>query len=291
MNPSEYCEQKTRGSGSSFYYAFLFLEENQRRAMMALYAFCREVDDIADEIREPDIALQKMQFWSKEIVRTFQGSPHHPVALELHWSLQHFALDEALFHDIIEGMLMDIEARPIIDHAMLELYCYRVAGAVGLLSGKIFGFQSEQTSQFATTLGYALQLTNILRDIAEDSARGRIYLPQKERIQYQVADRDLLEGNITANVQDLLKHYATLAENAYHDALSLLPATDRACMRPSLLMASIYHLQLQRIRQHDYDVWKKSGHISPLRKLWIAFKTWRYEKRACAKGLPLKLCD
>ncbi|MBF0281813.1 MAG: presqualene diphosphate synthase HpnD [Zetaproteobacteria bacterium] len=289
MTPRDYCEQKTRGSGSSFYYAFVFLEENKRRAMMALYAFCREVDDIADEIKDQQVAMQKMDFWSKEIVRTFQGSPHHPVAQELHWAQQHFAMEASFFHDIMEGMLMDIHHQPIIDHAMLELYCYRVAGAVGLLSSTIFGYKNLQTVQFSTKLGYALQLTNILRDLKEDARMGRIYLPQQARIQHRIADQDMIDGPdgaMNENMRNLLVFYGDAAESAYQEAIALLPHCDRESMRPSIIMAAIYHQQLVRIRQHGFDVWQHSGHISPLRKLWIAFKTWRYEIKACKHNDP-----
>ncbi|MDX8396003.1 MAG: presqualene diphosphate synthase HpnD, partial [Mariprofundaceae bacterium] len=283
---ARYCEKRTRGSGSSFFYAFIFLPEDQLRAMMALYAFCREVDDVADEIPEKDVALEKMHFWREEIARTFIGKPEHPVGQELNWARQQFSLDEELFVEIIDGMLMDIDAKPILKSSDLSLYCYRVAGAVGLLSIEIFGYHNRKSRDFATALGEALQLTNILRDLAEDAARGRIYLPQEERIRYKVADQDFKDGSCPENMRYLLKEYGKKAELAYQRAMELLPDEDRQTLRPSLLMATIYYAQLQRIKSAEFDVWSHSGRISPLRKIWIAWRTYRHEKKAQLSSSP-----
>jgi phytoene synthase len=286
MNPSQYCEEKTRGSGSSFYYAFLFLEEEKRRAMMALYAFCREVDDIADEISEEEIAVQKIHFWQEELHRAFNGQPQHPVGRELQWAKNHFSLDEELFIEILDGMLMDISGKPILKSSDLSLYCYRVAGVVGLLSIEIFGYKSRKARDFATSLGEALQLTNILRDLKQDAAIGRIYLPQEDRIRFQVADQDFKEGNISEGMATLLQHYGEKAESAYAKALEQLPEEDRESLRPSLLMASIYYAQFKRLKNHGFDSWRHSAQISPLKKIWIAWRTWHYEKKAVKAAAP-----
>jgi phytoene synthase len=286
MNPSQYCEEKTRGSGSSFYYAFLFLEEEKRRAMMALYAFCREVDDIADEISEEEIAVQKIHFWQEELHRAFNGQPQHPVGKELQWAKNHFSFDEELFIEILDGMLMDISGKPILKNSDLSLYCYRVAGVVGLLSIEIFGYKSRKARDFATSLGEALQLTNILRDLKQDAAIGRIYLPQEDRIRFQVADQDFKEGNISEGMATLLQHYGEKAESAYAKALEQLPEEDRESLRPSLLMASIYYAQFKRLKNHGFDSWRHSAQISPLKKIWIAWRTWHYEKKAVKAAAP-----
>jgi phytoene synthase len=286
MNPSQYCEEKTRGSGSSFYYAFLFLEEEKRRAMMALYAFCREVDDIADEISEEEIAIQKIHFWQEELHRVFNGQPQHPVGRELQWAKDHFSLDEELFIEILDGMLMDISGKPILKSSDLSLYCYRVAGVVGLLSIEIFGYKSRKARDFATSLGEALQLTNILRDLKQDAAIGRIYLPQEDRIRFEVADQDFKEGNISEGMATLLQHYGEKAESAYAKALEQLPEEDRESLRPSLLMASIYYAQFKRLKNHGFDSWRHSAQISPLKKIWIAWRTWHYEKKAVKAAAP-----
>ena len=287
MTPSQYCENRTRGSGSSFYYAFLFLEEDKRRAMLALYAFCREVDDIADEISEEDVALQKINFWREELNRIFNNQAQHPVGRELQWAKDHFSLDEELFIEILDGMLMDISGKPILKSSDLSLYCYRVAGAVGLLSIEIFGYKSRKARDFATSLGEALQLTNILRDLKQDAAIGRIYLPQEDRIRFKVADQDFKDGNMSEGMATLLQHYGKKAESAYEDALALLPEEDRESLRPSLLMASIYFAQFKRLKSHEFDSWHHSAQISPLRKIWIAWRAWRHEKKALKAATPL----
>ncbi len=281
MSPQQYCQQRTRGSGSSFFYAFLFLPPEQRRAMMALYAFCREVDDIADEIRNRDIALHKLAFWQQEVKRVFQeaSQPSHPVGQELRWACQRFPLEQSAFEQLIGGMQWDIEGKPIHNDADLEQYCYRVAGVVGLSSIAIFGFHNRQSTQFATEWGRALQLTNILRDVAEDATNGRIYLPQQMRIQFAVADQDLIDGNLHQGVNKLLHHYGKVAEKSYHHALSLLPEEDRSSLRASLVMGAIYYAHLTRLKRVNFDVWRHPVTLSPLRKMWLAWRTWHHEKR------------
>jgi len=283
----QYCEDKTRGSGSSFFYAFLFLPENQRRAMMALYAFCREVDDIADEVSEQDVAMQKLQFWNEELDRTFADKPRHPVGKELNWARQHFHLTEELFLEILDGMRMDVVHQPMLKPADLTLYCYRVAGVVGLLTIEVFGHQSRQASDFATTLGEALQFTNILRDLKEDAQRGRIYIPQQELIRFGVTDQDFMDGNMTTGMQALIAHYIDKTSTLYTKALLLLPDEDRESLRPSLLMGAIYYTHFKRIRKNPDALWNYSPRLLPVHKIWIAWRMWRYEKKAVRKGLPV----
>jgi len=289
MTPEQYCRDKTRGSGSSFFYAFLFLPEDQRRAIMALYAFCREVDDIADEIKEQDVALPKLAFWREEVGLAFEGNPRHPVGRELNWARQHFSINEELLVEIIDGMLMDVMRKPILKQSDLSLYTYRVAGVVGLLSIEIFGYKNRKSRDFATSLGEALQLTNILRDVAEDIRIGRIYLPQEDRIRYRISDQAFKDGVVDDAMQQLLCEYADKAEAAYRQALSSLPDEDRESLRPSILMATIYYAYLKQLRAVNFDVWQQPVQILPLKKIWIAWRTWRYESKAAKKGLPLKL--
>jgi len=289
MNSEQYCRDKTRGSGSSFFYAFLFLPEDQRRAIMALYAFCREVDDIADEIREQDVALPKLAFWREEIARSFAGNPQHPVGRELFWAKENFPIDEELLVEILDGMLMDITHKPILKSSDLSLYTYRVAGAVGLLSIEIFGYSHRTARNFATSLGEALQLTNILRDVAEDARMGRIYLPQEDRIRHQIADQAFKDGEFSNGMQQLLRKYADKAEVSYRQALASLADEDRESLRPSIVMGVIYYAYLQQLRSVDFNVWQHPVHMLPLKKIWIAWRAWRYEQKAVKKNLPLKL--
>ncbi len=289
MSPQQYCLDKTRGSGSSFFYAFLFLAEQPRRAMMALYAFCREVDDIADEVSEQEVALTKLHFWREELGRVFQDKPRHPVGKELNWARQHYPLDEELLLEMIDGMLMDIQRQPILKASDLSLYAYRVAGVVGLLSIEIFGYQDRKSRDFATSLGEALQLTNILRDVAEDAQLERIYLPQEDRIRHKVSDQAIKDGDMGTALPALLTEYGDKAEAAYQRALEQLPDGDRVSLRPSLVMAAIYHAYLRHLRENNFDVWQKPVRILPVHKIWIAWRAWRYEKKAAKKQLPLRL--
>jgi len=273
-----YCKQKTRASGSSFAYAFGFLSNTQCRAMMALYAFCREVDDIADEIKDKNEATRQIAEWHDEISRVFEAKPTHPVGHELYWASQHFAWDKELFYEMLDGMLTDISAKAFIKESDLQLYCYRVAGVVGLLSIEIFGYQKRQSRHFATTLGNALQLTNILRDVEEDMQRGRIYIPQSARSAFKLSDQDIIDGNMNQALHDCLHAYGEKAEAAYQQALEQLPIEDRISLRPAIIMAAIYYAQLKRMQGFDFDIWQHSGRIPSWRKMLIAWKAWRYEK-------------
>lgn len=294
MSPERYCEDKTRGSGSSFFYAFLFLSPEKRRAMMALYAFCREVDDIADEIKEQEVAVRKLIFWQEEIDRVFEGVARHPVGKELMWTIAHYPVEKEQFTEMIEGMLMDVSGKPIVTDDDLNLYCYRVAGVVGLMSIAVFGFSQEASKTFALRMGDALQLTNILRDVYEDTKIDRIYLPQQTRAKFKVTDQDIRQGfadnaQTNANLKALMQHYYDKAEQAYADALAALPAEDRQSLTPSLMMGAIYYAHLAKLKKVDFDVWKHPARLTPLKKIWVAWRAYRYEKKAAKKGLSLRL--
>jgi phytoene synthase len=289
MNSARYCEEKTRWAGSSFFYAFLFLPEEKRRAMMALYAFCREVDDIADEVSDAQVAAHKLMFWREEIDRTFSGSPTHPVGIELTRAIGRFHLKREHFHEIMDGVSTDIAEIPCLTDDDLSRYCYRVAGAVGLLTIDILGHSSPKAGKFAVALGEALQLSNILRDVKEDADRGRIYFPQEDRLNYGVKDEDFITGNVNDGMLSLLRHYGEKAEASYRKAVSLLPPEDRDRLRPSLVMGSIYHAHLQRLKTVNFNVWKHPVRLLPVRKMWIAWRTWQREKHDASRGIPARL--
>lgn len=286
MTPAQYCEDKTRGAGSSFFYAFMFLPAEQRRAMMALYAFCREVDDIADGVHDADTAMRKLHYWRQEVACSFQGNAQHPVARELQWAARRFGFQAEMFEEIMDGMAMDIAGQPINKAADLALYCYRVAGIVGLLSIEVFGYHNRRTRNFATTLGEALQLTNILRDLKEDAARGRIYIPLEERARFGVSDEDFKQGRMHDALASLLAHYGNATEQRYQEALRLLPDEDRTALRPSLVMGAIYYAHFQRLQAVHFDVWRQQVRLSPLQKMWIAWRAWRREGGAGCRRLP-----
>jgi len=275
MSPHEYCQQKAAASGSSFYYSFLFLPKPKRQAITALYAFCREVDDVADECTDINIARTKLAWWRAEIGNLYAGNPQHPVTQALEEAVHTYNLDEEHFLEIIDGMEMDLDQNRYHDFKELQLYCYRVASVVGLLSASIFGYSDRHTLKYAHELGLAFQLTNIIRDVGEDARRGRIYLPMDELAQHGVSEHDILHGRETDNVRRLLEFQIDRAQDYYRRAFEALPEADRRDQRTGLIMAAIYRSLLDEIRNGGCEkVLNQRISLTPLRKLWLAWKTW-----------------
>jgi phytoene synthase len=276
MTPAEYCQEKAAKSGSSFYYSFLFLPRERRAAITALYAFCREVDDIADECNDATLARTKLEWWRVELARTFAGQPSHPVSQALLPAIRSYDLAREQFEEIIDGMEMDLQHVRYADFKALQLYCYRVAAVVGQLAAAIFGYSERNTLKYAHDLGLAFQLTNIIRDVGEDARRNRIYLPQDELAQFGVKDSDILAGHSSAAFRALMAYQVARARTFYQQALSELPTTDRRSQRPGLVMAAIYQTLLNEIENDDYQVLDRRISLTPLRKLWIAWRTWMF---------------
>jgi len=274
MNPHEYCQQKAAASGSSFYYSFLFLPEDRRRAITALYAFCREVDDVVDETADVGVASAKLDWWRKEIESIYHGQPQHPVARALAEVVGPYKLEEAQLQEVIAGMAMDLEYNAYPDFDALKVYCHRVAGVVGTLAAKIFGFEDPRTLDYAADLGLAFQLTNIIRDVGEDARRNRIYLPLHELAEYGVTTDDITQGRETENFRRLMDFQIARAHGYYDQAFSKLSAGDRKAQRPGLVMAAIYRTLLEEIRKDGSHVLSRRIALTPIRKLWIAWKTW-----------------
>lgn len=274
MNPHEYCQQKAAQSGSSFYYSFLFLPPAQRRAITALYAFCREVDDAVDECTDPSVARAKLGWWSQEIVNVFHGEPQHPVARALAEVAGPFHLAETDLQKVITGMAMDLEYQRYPDFRALEHYCHHVAGVVGLLSAEIFGYSDPRTLEYASDLGLAFQLTNIVRDVGEDARRSRIYLPLDELARFGVSAADVLQRRENEAFRQLMHFQIERAFSYYDKAFSKLPAADRRAQRPGMMMAAIYRALLTEIRADPCAVLTQRVSLTPLRKLWIAWRTW-----------------
>jgi phytoene synthase len=275
MTPDEYCRQKAARSGSSFYYSFLFLPPPRRSAITALYAFCREVDDVVDETSDPGIAQAKLAWWREQVRAVFRGRPQHPVALALQPVVASFNLPEAHFDAVIDGMAMDLERNRYLHFGDLELYCHRVAGVVGLMSAEIFGYTNPATRQYARDLGIAFQLTNVVRDVGEDARRGRIYLPQDDLERHGVPATSILQCAGGRAFRELMVHEVARAREWYERALAALPREDRISQRPGLIMAAIYRALLDEIVRDDYRVLEHRVALTPLRKLWIAWKTAR----------------
>lgn len=274
MTPEEYCQDKAASSGSSFYYSFLFLPANRRRAITALYAFCREVDDVVDECKDPQVAANKLVWWRQELDRLYAGQPQHPVTQALQAVLPEFCLPQEQLLEIIDGMEMDLQQTRYLDFTALSLYCYRVASVVGLLAAEIFGYTDRQTLKYAHDLGMAFQLTNIIRDVGEDARRGRIYLPMDELKRFNVTVADILDARQSENFQKLMEFQIERAERYYAQALSQLPVVDRKAQRPGLVMAAIYRALLEEIKRDGCQVLRQRTSLTPLRKLWLAWRTW-----------------
>lgn len=283
MTPAQYCQDKAAKSGSSFYYSFLFLPEEQKQAIIALYAFCREVDDVVDECEDPNIARIKLQWWREEIGNMFDGDPQHPVTRALKTHIETFNLPQEHFIEIIDGMEMDLDKLTYDTFTDLSLYCYRVASVVGLMAAEIFGLKNRQTLKYAHNLGMAFQLTNILRDVAEDAQRGRIYIPQDEMARFEVHTDDILKHNMSDNVRKLMAFQAQRANDYYDKAFNLLPEEDRYSQRSGIIMAAIYKATLNEIENDGYTVLTQRISLTPLRKLWLAWKTARAEKKRYRK--------
>ncbi|MBF1163825.1 MAG: presqualene diphosphate synthase HpnD [Dechloromonas agitata] len=274
MTPDQYCQEKCAASGSSFYYSFLFLPAERRRAIMALYAFCREVDDVVDECNDLSVASTKLAWWRQEVERVAEGKPQHPVGQALKQVAPGINLPKEQLLEIIDGMEMDLQQARYLDFKGLSLYCYRVASVVGLLAAEIFGYRDRQTQKYAHDLGMAFQLTNIIRDIGEDARRGRIYIPMDELKQFNVPAADILNGKYSDNFTALMQFQYERAERYYEQALAQLPAVDRKSQRPGLIMAAIYRTLLAEIKDENFQVLHQRISLPPGRKLWLAAKTW-----------------
>ena len=274
MTPQEYCKQKTKESHSSFLTAFIFLKKEKREALTALYAFCREVDDIADECLDHEIASRKLNWWREEIERLFKSEPQHPVSKALHPFISHFNLSKNYFIEIIDGMEMDVKFNRYESFEQLQLYCYRVASCVGILSANIFGFKNKNTLDFAKNLGIALQLTNIIRDLGEDARRGRIYIPLDELKKLDVSEEEIISLKNSKKIKDLVKNQVERAKQFYDLAIKTLPAEDKKSQKIGLVMGNIYYVLLNEILKDDPEKILNQKTILPgFRKLRISILT------------------
>ncbi|MBA4254493.1 MAG: squalene synthase HpnD [Polaromonas sp.] len=272
MTPQEYVQQKAASSGSSFYYAFLFLPAPRRAAITAFYAFCREVDDVVDEVHDPTVAAQKLRWWQQEVAQTYAGQPSHPVMQALSPFVQPYGIRQEQLQAVIQGCQMDLEQTRYLDHAALGRYCHLVAGVVGEVAASIFGQTDPATTRYAHTLGQAFQLTNIIRDVGEDALRGRIYLPVNELQRFDVKAHEILQRVYSDRFVALMRFQAERAHTLYDQALALLPDADRRSQKPGLMMASIYRTLLSEIEREQFKVLEARVSLTPLRKLWLAWK-------------------
>ena len=272
MTPQDYVQQKAAASGSSFYYAFLFLPPHRRAAITAFYAFCREVDDVVDEVLDPSVAAQKLHWWQMEVQSSFAGNAQHPVMKALMPLTADFGITAQHLQDVIAGCQMDLSQTRYLDFAGLQRYCHLVAGVVGEVAARIFGQSQDQTTHYAHQLGLAFQLTNIIRDVGEDALRGRIYLPVNELQQFNVSAKDILERRDSPAFQALMTFQYERAQGLYEQALAALPQADWRNQKPGLMMASIYRTLLVEIQAAGFPVLRQRVALTPLRKFWLAWK-------------------
>lgn len=272
MTPDQYCASKVTESGSNLVAAFKILPPEPRAAITALYAYCREVDDIVDECSEPGLAAIKLSWWKTELDRLYGGEPGHPVAKALAPRVAQYGLPRESFDAVIAGCEMDLTQNRYATWEELDRYCDNVAGAVGLLSARIFGTVSEATLEYAIQLGRALQYTNIIRDVGEDARKGRIYLPAQAMQQHGLDPATVLRYEHTPALQSLLAEMSQRAHALYDSALKTLPKNERSAQRPGLIMATIYRELLKLLEEESFRVLHQRISVAPARKLWLAWR-------------------
>jgi 15-cis-phytoene synthase len=279
----ERCAQVTRRSRSSFYYAFILLPPERRRALHAVYAFCRFIDDIADDesIREPALLLKR---WREELDRVYIGAPTRALSRALADSARRFKIPRELFEEIINGVEMDLSRKRYQTWEELRPYCYRVASALGLICIEIFGYRNPSAKLYAENLGLALQLTNILRDVREDAERGRIYLPLEDLARFKVSEEEILAGVYSPNFVSLMDFEARRARELYALAQSELAAEDRATLLTAEAMRLIYAALLERIIKSNYRVLDRRHSLSAPHKLYLVGRAWAEGRLGALRG-------
>jgi 15-cis-phytoene synthase len=277
------CAQVTREASSNFYYAFMLLPTERRRALHAVYAFCRFIDDIADEagVRDPAVLLAR---WREELERVFGGAPTRPVSRALADSVRRFNIPRRYFNEFIDGVEMDLSRTRYQTFDDLRLYCYRVASTVGLVCIEIFGYRNPVTRVYADNLGIAFQLTNILRDVSEDAGRGRIYLPLDDLARFGVSPEEIFDGVHSPRFERLMEFEANRARSFYEAAERALPAEDRSTLLTAEAMRLIYGALLQRITRSHYHVLGRRHSLSAPRKLLLVGRAWASTRLAPARG-------
>jgi len=267
----------TRKSASNLALAFVLLPKSKRDDMASLYAFCREVDDVADEESAPvEERRHRLADWREDVRKACdRGTPSFPVNRELQPVIQRYRLPFALFDELIRGVEMDLDIKRYETHAELELYCYRVASVVGRLSIEIFGYRNPRCCDYAVYLGKALQLTNILRDVRNDAERGRIYLPLEELERFKVRPEEILDLQYSSRFREVAGSMADRARDFYRKAREALPDEDRRAMGAAELMGSVYWRLLQKLQAQQFNVFDPTPtRVSKVQKLFLIFRTW-----------------
>ncbi len=270
----EHCRLVTRARARNFYYGFVTLPPAKRRAIYAVYAFCRQCDDAADEARDPAEQLRRVGEQRHQLAETLSGHPDGPVQLALADAVESFAIPAKYLEEVVNGVEMDAAKTRYETFAELERYCYRVACCVGLICVEIFGYRDARARRYAVDLGLAMQLTNILRDVAEDAGRGRIYIPRADLVRFGYTESEIMARTVNENFRRLMRFQVERARAYFDDArrlLPLLPILSRAC--PAMLHAT-YSRLLDRIEERDYDVFQGRVGLSTAEKLLLVARIW-----------------
>ncbi|MEP7271754.1 MAG: presqualene diphosphate synthase HpnD [Acidobacteriota bacterium] len=273
---------------SNFFYSFLFLPAQKREAIIDVYSFCRAVDDVVDEMttdsdgpaEAPVDPISQLQEWRAEIEACYNGRPTRSVTRRLQRTLERFPMPKEYFIELIAGCEMDLYKNRYETFDDLYQYCYRVASITGLMCIEIFTYQHDETRDYAINLGIALQLTNILRDLKEDSDRGRIYLPQEDLRHFGYSERDLESAVVNDQFHSLMEFECDRAREYYHKAATALPTADRPTMVAAITMGRIYFRLLERIEHVDYDVFHKDIRLHRPERFLIAFSEWARSRTA-----------
>lgn len=283
LSDYERCAEVTRRSSSNFYYAFMLLPLERRRALHAVYAFCRFVDDIADDesIREPAVLLQR---WREELDRVYAGTPTRAISRALTDAIGRFAIPREYFDDFISGMEMDLSRKRYATFEELRLYCYRAASVVGLMCIEVFGYSNPAAKVYAENLGIAFQLTNILRDVKEDAGRGRIYLPLEDLERFGVTEDEILRGVYNDAFVGLMEFEAIRAREYYEAAERALPNEDRSTLLTAEAMRLIYGSLLRLIVSSNYRVLDRRLSLSAPRKLYLVGRAWASSRLGALRG-------
>lgn len=262
-------------SKSSFYYAFSLLPSEKRDAMNTVYAFCRQTDDIVDDLEDTEeVKYEKLRKWRLELEKAISGNSEYFLFNKLIKSIRQFNIPFEPFFELIKGMEMDLQQKRYLSFDDLSLYCYRVASTVGLMCIEIFGYKNKSTKDFAVNLGLALQLTNILRDVKVDAEKGRIYLPMEDLTRFNYSEKELMNNVYNDNFVHLMKYESERARNYFDKANHNLTREDKYSMFAARAMQHIYSKLLQKIEARNYNVFEEKIRVSSFEKVGISLGVW-----------------
>ena len=273
-NLSEQSRRITKKSNSNFYYSFFSLPADKRKALYAIYALCRCLDDVVDKSANRLEASEELLKWTTEIINMYKGNPSHPLTIDLKSYIDKYSIPQKYFFELIKGVEMDLIKNRYETFDELHKYCYRVASIVGLICAEVFGYHNATTLGYAVDLGIALQLTNIMRDIKADALNGRIYIPIEDLRKFGYSEKDLLSSTYNQAFVELMRFEAERARSYYKRAVETLPKEDQRSMVAAEIMCAIYGQLLQDIERANYNVFLIHPQLSKVRKIIIAIKTW-----------------